>query len=94
MPSFGGLNVLCSGGRFVALLWSKNERPPIPLRIIKTHFADNKSDFADDKSEIPKKCLLGLCLECETFLRGVFCPVRFFLKKIKRPARAASYLLL
>ena len=24
---------------------------------------------------IPKKCLtLGLCLECETFIRGVFCP--------------------
>ena len=39
---------------------------------------------------IPKKCLtLGLCLEYETFIRGVFCPylcvcvsVRFFLKKI------------
>ncbi len=26
---------------------------------------------------IPKKCLLGLCLECETFIRGVFCPNLF-----------------
>jgi hypothetical protein len=27
--------------------------------------------------QIPKKCLLGLCLECETFIRGVFCPNLF-----------------
>ncbi len=27
------------------------------------------------KVEVPKKCLfLGLCLEYETFIRGVFCP--------------------
>ena len=26
---------------------------------------------------IPKKCLLGLCLECETSIRGVFCPNLF-----------------
>ena len=26
---------------------------------------------------VPKKCLLGLCLECETFIRGVFCPNLF-----------------
>ena len=30
-----------------------------------------------DNGYIPKKCLLGLCLECETFIRGVFCPNLF-----------------
>ena len=29
----------------------KMAEDPIPLCIIKTHFADYKSDFADDKSE-------------------------------------------
>ena len=46
--------ILCSGGRFVALLWSKKGgvlKFSIPLRIIKTHLKDNKSNFADDKSE-------------------------------------------
>jgi hypothetical protein len=51
---FSGL-ILCSGGSFVALLWSKNGaesslQDPIPLCIIKTHLKDNKSDFADNKS--------------------------------------------
>ena len=38
---------------FVALLWSKNgEAGPIPLCIIKTHFANNKNEYADNKSEL------------------------------------------
>ena len=39
---------------FVVKKWRSTKsslQAPIPLRIIKTHFADNKSDFADDKSE-------------------------------------------